>query len=450
MNPSLDYRILSAIDAYLYPAYTDTICPIVLQIELKTMLDEQENKHLSSAKNDENKKVSRQVYSTREYTDKRQSPPAPPPMRSSSVRERNRRRRMGRGTNTASEWIWVILAGALFAVVLVVSFAAFILVQSSEAQVAAIPTADVVLPTPVVAYNDYSNVLIDDTLVMPDGRSIELIPWDGQSRFTMIMVGLDRRPGQTGLTYRTDTMMLVSIDPASNSIGVLSLPRDLYVVIPGYASRQRINSAMVFGESSRLGYGPTLMMATVQNNFGIRVNDFLAVDFQAFIDVVDIVGGINITIDYTINDPRYPDMNYGYDPFYLAAGSHLLMGYDALRFARTRHGDSDIRRAERQQMAIFAIRDRILNFDMVPTLIAQSPALWSSWQDNIYTGLSFEQIIQLSLFVKDVPRENITMGVVDFRYLQSWSTPQGASVLIPNNARLPQLMTEVFGANYNQ
>lgn len=414
------------------------------------MLDEQENKQMpSTPKNSENKQSSRQVYSAREYADKR-PPPIPPPMRASAARERTHKRRIGRGSNSAGEWLWVILAGVLFAVVLVVSFGAFILVQSSESQVAAIPTADVTLPTPVVAYNDYSNVLIDDTLAMPDGSSIELIPWDGASRFTMIMVGLDRRPRQTGLTYRTDTMMLVSIDPVSNSIGVLSLPRDLYVVIPGYASRQRINSAMVYGESSRLGYGPTLMMTTVQNNFGIRVNDFLAVDFQTFIDVVDIVGGIDITIDYTINDPQYPNMNYGYDPFYLPAGSHHLMGYDALRFARTRHGDSDIRRAERQQMAIFAIRDRILNFDMAPTLIVQSPALWSSWQDNVYTGLSFEQIIQLALFVKDVPRENITMGVVDYRYLQSWSTPQGASVLIPNNARMPQLMTEIFGPNYNQ
>jgi LCP family protein required for cell wall assembly len=285
---------------------------------------------------------------------------------------------------------------------------------------------------------------------MLDGSTVELTPWDGESRFTMIMVGLDRRKGETGLSYRTDTMMLVSIDPVSNSIGILSLPRDLYVVIPGYASRQRINSAMVFGEVNRAGSGPSLMMATVQNNFGIRVNEFLAMDFQAFIDIVDAIGGIDITIDYTINDPQYPNLNYGYDPFYLPAGSHHLMGYDALRFSRTRHGDSDIRRAERQQQSIFAIRDRILNLEMVSPLLAQSPVLWNSLQDNLYTGLSFEQIIQLALFVKDVPRQNITTGVVDYRYLQSWSTPEGASVLIPNNGRLPQLMTEVFGASYNQ
>jgi polyisoprenyl-teichoic acid--peptidoglycan teichoic acid transferase len=392
----------------------------------------------------------RPIYSTKDYADKRAVPPPPPPdMLRSAPRERALKRRSS-SKNSVADWAWVVIAGALFAVVLVVSFGALVYVQANQAGVVAIPTAEIVLPTPVVVQNDYSNVLVDDTLVMQDGTSIELVPWDGQSRFTMVMAGLDRRPGETGLAYRTDTMMIVSIDPSTNSIGILSLPRDTYVVIRGYASRQRINSALVFGELERVPNGPNLMMETVQNNFGIRVNDYLAVDFQAFIDVVDAIGGIDVTIDYTINDNQYPSMNYGYDPFYLAAGTHHLMGYDALRFARTRHGDSDISRAERQQQAIFAVRDRILDADMVPTLLAQSPTLWTSWQDNVYTGLSFEQMIQLALYVKDVPRENIKTGVVDYRYLQSWSTPEGASVLIPNNSRLPELMIEVFGENYNQ
>lgn len=393
----------------------------------------------------------RPVYSTKDYADKRHMPPTPPPIETSAVRDRVRRRRIHkRGNNPVSEWVWVVVAGALFAVVLVVSFGAFVMVQASNTETVPLPTADVVLPTAVVARTDFSDVLVDNTLLLDDGSSIALEPWDGESRFTMILVGLDRRPGQTGLTYRTDTMMLLSIDPVSNSIGVLSLPRDTYVVIPGYASRQRINSAMVLGELEQSGYGPELMRDTVSRNFGIRVHDYMAVDFQAFIDVVDAVGGVEIETTYTINDPQYPGMNYDYDPFYLPAGTHFLNGYDTLRFARTRHGDSDIRRAERQQQVIYALRDRILDRDMVPTLLAQSPALWTSWQDNVHTGLSFEQIIQLGLYAKDVPRDNITMGVVNYQYLQSWSTPEGASVLIPNVSRLPELMTRVFGAEYNQ
>ncbi|GAB5490216.1 MAG: hypothetical protein Phog2KO_04310 [Phototrophicaceae bacterium] len=392
----------------------------------------------------------RPIYSTKDYVNKRNSPPPPPPAQNSTARDRVRKRRMNKRGNTAGEWVWVVVAAALFAVVLVVSFGAFVIVQASNADVTPIPTANVVLPTAVVARSDFSDVIIDDTLVLDDGSTIALEPWDGTSRFTMVLVGLDRRPRETGLAYRTDTMMLVSIDPISNSIGVLSLPRDTYVVIDGYASRQRINSAMVLGEIQQAGYGPELMRSTVSRNFGIRVHDYMAIDFQTFIDLVDTVGGIEVETSYTINDPQYPSMDYGYDPFYLPAGTHFLQGYDALRFARTRHGDSDIQRAERQQQVIYALRDRVLDLDMIPSLIARSPALWSSWQDNVYTGLSFEQIIQLGLYVKDVPRENITMGVVNYQYLQSWSTPAGASVLIPNVARLPELMTEVFGDQYNQ
>jgi LCP family protein required for cell wall assembly len=396
---------------------------------------------------------SRPVYSTTAYANKnkRDVPPPPPPARTSAARDRARKRRVSQG-NSSSEWVWVIVAGALFAVILVMSIGAFVYVQSSQASVEVLPTAEVAefLPTAVVASGSASNVVADEALVLPDGSSIELIPWDGESRFTMIVVGLDRRPGETGLSYRTDTMMLVSIDPQTNQIGVLSIPRDLYVQIPGYSQLQRINSAMVFGETFRAGYGPTLMMQTVQLNFGIRVHDFLAVDFQAFIDIVDAIGGITITSERTINDPQYPDMFYGYDPFYLPAGTHELSGYDALRYARTRHGDNDIYRAERQQQVIYAIRDKILDFGMVPSLVAQAPTLWDSWQDNVYTGLSFEQMIQLGLYVKDVPRESITMGVVNYEYLQGYTTQSGASVLIPNRSRLGGLMVEVFGSSYAQ
>ncbi|MGJ3238873.1 MAG: LCP family protein [Anaerolineae bacterium] len=412
------------------------------------MIDEPKNDR-QSEKPDPSIPSPRPVYSTKDYSSKRHNPP-PPPIQPSAARDRVRRRRMNRN-NSVGEWAWVVVAGALFAVVLVVSFGAFVIVQATNTETIPLPTANVILPTAVVARSEFeSQSLVDQTLVLDDGSSIRLEPWDGESRFTMVLVGLDRRPEQTGLAFRTDTMMLVSIDPATNRIGILSLPRDTYVVIDGYISRQRINSAMVLGELQEVGYGPTLMRRTIARNFGITVNDYMAIDFQAFIDLVDAVGGVSIETSYTINDQSYPNMNYGYDPFYLPAGAHFLNGYDALRFARTRHGDSDIQRAERQQQVILALRDRILNLDMIPSLIVQAPSLWNSWQDNIYTGLSLEQIIQLGLYVRNVPRENISLGVLDYRYLQSWSTPEGASVLIPNVSRLPELMTQIFGSNYNQ
>lgn len=396
------------------------------------------------------------IYSTRDYTtDTKPIPVAPTLQRHSNARDRIERRRVSRRTGF-SDWVWIVAAGLIVAVTLVLSFGAFYLVQTSTADAAEIiPTADVadLLPTPVVAYREFDDNAGSngrEVLSLPDGSTIELVPWDGTSRFTMVLVGLDRREGETGLLYRTDTMMLVSLDPLTNSIGVLSIPRDLYVQVVGYSSLQRINSALVLGESQRRGYGPTLMMQTVQLNLGMRVNEYMAVDFQVFIDLVNAIDGITIDNPRTINDRTYPDLNYGYDPFYLPAGTHELDGYNALRYARTRHGDSDIQRAERQQQVLYAIRDQVLTNEMIPTLLTRAPELWISWQDNVSTGLSIEQIIQLALYARDVPLENITMDVIDYSYLQSYTTPGGASVLIPNRARLGNLMVDVFGPDYNQ
>jgi LCP family protein required for cell wall assembly len=396
-----------------------------------------------------------QVYSTSAYSQKsRSTPPPPPPDHNSSARERSRRRRTSK-RNQASEWAWVIIAGGMIGVFALVIIGILIVLRLPQGSQEVIPTADVAaeLPTPVDARTEFvleNSDINGDILSLPDGSTIQLVPWDGTSRFTMILAGLDRRPGETGIGYRTDTMMLLSIDPQTNSIGVLSIPRDLYVQVPGYTELQRINTPMVFGEARQVGYGPELLMQTVQLNLGIRVNDYMAVDFQAFIDIVDLIGGVDVTIDYTINDAQYPNMNYGYDPFYLPVGTHHLNGYDALRFARTRHGSSDIQRAERQQQVIFAIRDRVLNRDMIPQLLMQAPAIWNTLSNNVSTGLSLEQLIQLGLYAKDIDINNIKTGVIDFSYLQGHTTESGASVLIPNRARLGELMAEVFGANYSQ
>jgi|FLYN01.1.fsa_nt_gi LCP family protein required for cell wall assembly len=378
-------------------------------------------------------------------------PPPPPLVRESAARERMRRRRV-RERRGGGEWAWVIIAAAMLGVVIISSMSIFLLLRSAQEEQEVIPTAAAVLPTPVDVRGDFSDLSAGDgqEVTLDDGRSIVLQPWNGTSRFTVLMMGLDRRPGETGLAYRTDTMMLVSIDPHSNTVGILSLPRDLYVEVPGYSALQRINSAMVLGELQRPGYGPTLAMQTAQYNFGIRVHDYVAVDFRAFITLVDAIGGIEVDVPYTINDPQYPNMYYGYEPFYLPAGFHHLDGATALKFARTRHQTSDFERAERQQQVLYAIRDRILDLEMLPQLIVQSPTLLSQLSENVYTGLTLDQMIQLAWYLKEIPPENIRTGVVDARYTMGYMTPEGASVLVPNRALIGPLMVEVFGANYSE
>lgn len=379
------------------------------------------------------------------------STPMPPEMeRQSAARERMRRRRV-QSRSRGSEWAWVIVAAAIFGIVVIGSLSLFIILQASQTQAEVIPTAAVVLPTPVDAREGFNGSgQTGEQITLNDGRSITLIPWDGNSRFTVLVVGLDRRPGETGLAYRTDTMMLVSIDPATKSIGILSIPRDLYVEVPGYSELQRVNSSMVLGELQRPDYGPELMMQTVQYNLGMRVHDYVAVDFNTFISIIDAIGGIDMDIPYSISDASYPDMNYGYDPFYIQAGFQHLDGKTALKYARTRHGDSDFGRAQRQQAVLYAIRDRVLSVDMLPQLIVQAPTIWNAISSGVSTGLSFEQILQLVYYLKDIPADSIKTGVIDERYTMGYMTPRGASVLVPDRAKLGGLMVEVFGTNYSQ
>ncbi len=380
-------------------------------------------------------------------------PPSPPPIaRDSSARDRSRRRRV-HSRGSGGEWAWVVIALALLSVVVIVSMSVFVLLRASQTEEEVIPTAAAVLPTPVDARTDFSsgqgNVEGAQEFTLSDGRSIILTPWDGNSRFTILIVGLDRRPNETGLAYRTDTMMLVSFDPATKKLGILSIPRDLYVEVPGYSELQRVNSPMVLGELRQPGYGPQLMMQTVQYNLGMRVHDYVAVDFNTFITLVDAIGGIDLNVPYSISDSAYPDMNYGYDPFYIRAGQQHLDGLTALKYARTRHGDSDFQRAQRQQMVLYAIRDKLLSFDMLSQMVVQAPTLWNELSTGVSTGLKFEQILQLGWYLKDIPTENIKTGVIDERYTTGYTTSQGASVLVPDRFNIGPLMVEVFGANYS-
>jgi anionic cell wall polymer biosynthesis LytR-Cps2A-Psr (LCP) family protein len=143
-------------------------------------------------------------------------------------------------------------------------------------------------------------------------------------------------------------------------------------------------------------------------------------------------------------------MNYGYDPFRLEAGYHRLDGETALKFARTRHGDNDIRRGERQQQVIFAIMDAVADPANLPRVLSQASVLWAAVRDNFYTDLTFEQMISLGLYVKDLPRDQIRSATFDFTYLSNYTTNEGAAVLIPNQARVGELMAQVFGPNYGE
>lgn len=262
------------------------------------------------------------------------------------------------------------------------------------------------------------------------------------NRTTILMMGIDRRPGDPFIS-RTDTMMLLSIDPDTETASLLSIPRDLYVVIPG-RGRDRINTAFVYGANGDSpAAGAALAMQTIEYNLGVPVDHYLMVDFGAFIQSVDALGGIEVNVPYNIDDPLYPDMNYGYDPLFIPAGFQHFDGELALKYARTRHQDNDFYRAQRQQQVLFAIRDRALALG-VTGLIQQAPVLYAQFSDGIRTDLSLEQIIALANIAVDIPEENIQSAVLDHNYVTDYRTEAGAQVLVLINEAAGPLIESMF------
>lgn len=274
--------------------------------------------------------------------------------------------------------------------------------------------------------------------------TVEVKSWSGTDRVTILLLGIDRRAGEQERGYLTDTMMLVTLDPVARTAAMLSIPRDLWVEIPGFGE-DTINTANRSGDwYDYPGGGPALAVKTVQHNLGVTINHYVRLDFTAFETFIDAIGGIDVFNEAEIDDPQYPDGSYGFDPFYLAAGPHHLDGHDALRYARTRHGATDIDRARRQQQVVMAVREQVLKLNMLPTLITRAPMLYQTLNESIWTDLSLDQIVSLALLAQDVPRENIRSAVIDYQYVQEGVTADGKQVLIPLRDKIRALRDELF------
>lgn len=259
---------------------------------------------------------------------------------------------------------------------------------------------------------------------------------------SVLLLGTDRR-GPEGGTNNTDTLMLAQFDPGTHRIAVLSIPRDLYVDIPGHGSG-RINTAYALGLNDGNG-GLVLARETVSDTLGIPVQHAVLVDFQACVAIIDTIGGVDIEVPYDIYDATYPDQGTGYDPFYISAGEHHLGGDTALKYARTRATSAgDFDRAARQRQLILAIRDRVLSLELMPTLVAQSPQLWAQFKDSFETDLTLSEIVDLMVTASRVPADQIVMAGIDQTYTRPYTTPGGAQVLLPDEVRIRALVTEVF------
>jgi polyisoprenyl-teichoic acid--peptidoglycan teichoic acid transferase len=259
----------------------------------------------------------------------------------------------------------------------------------------------------------------------------------------ILLLGKDERPDELGAPTRTDTMMILRVDFDNGTAKLLALPRDIWLALPGFEEyglyEGRINTAYYYGELYDIpGGGPKAAMDAVTLNFGVPLDHYAIVNFQGFVSIVDALGGIEIDVPKRIYDDSFPTEDYGYMTLVVEPGLQHMDGIQALRYARTRHQDSDTERVKRQQSVLLAIRDKALSFDA----FSKIPEVYLAAQGSFETDMSLPTLISYGFSGQGLDRDAITTFAIDQNYLAPWVTPGGAHVWIPQRARIGPVIEE--------
>ena len=275
-----------------------------------------------------------------------------------------------------------------------------------------------------------------------DTESVSIAP--RTPSINILLLGTDERPDEGG-PQRTDTLILTTIDPDSQTAGMLSLPRDLYVPFPTLGYNTKINTAWGIGEQARYpGGGPQLVMDTVSSFVGQSVPYYVRINFTGFTELVDLIGGIEINVPKTIHDEQYPTVDEGVETFHLDPGFQHMDGATALKYARTRNVDDDYGRSGRQQDVIRAVMNKVQSAGMLPTLLARAPQLLSTLRNSVETNIPVDKLIELATYVNDNPPREIRQLVLDSRYGEETYSPDGMWILLPDRAKVRAAVSTFF------
>ncbi len=269
-------------------------------------------------------------------------------------------------------------------------------------------------------------------------------PWDGSSRVTILLMGLDYNDWRAGQTPHSDTMMLLTIDPVNNTAAMMSLPRDLWVNIPGF-DYGRINEAYFNGEAYKLpGGGAELARQTVEQFIGVPIPYYVVMDFYTVIDIIDEVGGVELIPEQDVVVEKFGG---GEEQTLVAGQKYVLDGALALAYARERHtSGGDVDRARRQQQLILAFRKRILRYQDLPSFIAKIPAIYQDLSSGISTNISINDAVKLGVLALSLDADNISRAVINYEMVIQATSPDGEAILKPIPDKIRALRDEVFAS----
>ena len=268
-----------------------------------------------------------------------------------------------------------------------------------------------------------------------------IIPLRSEEPFTVLVMGTERNPKYPNGPNLTDTMIVLSYNPKTHTAGMLSVPRDIWVNIPGVGP-QRINTALEFG-------GTKTAALTVERYIGVPIEYYALVSYPAFVNLVNDVGGILVNVPQNIDDTCFPNgSETACTVFQLSQGWHLLNGTTALKFIRERHAfaTGDLQRDADQQQALLALKTALLK----PSNLLQVPKLISALQSLVTTNIPYADLPQLAREVINLNTSSITHNVLDCCTANSnnsvypYTTSGGADVLGRNPKAISAVVQQTF------
>lgn len=285
-----------------------------------------------------------------------------------------------------------------------------------------------------------------------DGEDVEIAAPSVQpevregERVTILLVGIDYAPGRE--TNLTDTMLVATLDPETGQGAMVSVPRDLYGV-PLAGDRifnAKLNSLMTVANADPGAYpegGPATLKAAIGEMLGTRIHYFAAIDLDGMREVIDTIGGVDVTVERRVNDPSYHDPFTNLRGFSIEPGPHRLDGTTALAYVRSRmgEGDNDFTRAERQQQVLTAIAAKLTAGNLLLSL----PGLLDAVRDNMATDIPSARIPDLATVAQDAElggMERIVLTPPEYMTVEPFS--EAGYILHPNLEAIRALGERLF------
>ncbi len=276
-------------------------------------------------------------------------------------------------------------------------------------------------------------------------KSDNLLIGQKDDRINLLLMGIGG-PGHDG-AFLSDTNIILSIKPSTKQVALISIPRDLGVKIGDHGIR-KINNANAFGEAANPGAGGDYARIIFEQTFGLTIPYYVRVDFKAFVELINEVGGVTIAVPRSFTDYQYPGPNYSYETVSFVAGNELMKGDRALIYTRSRHGGngegSDFARSRRQQQVLTALKEKLLSIGTYTNPVRIQNIL-DALSEHVSTNLDFGQLMYLASIGKDTDNKIIPLVIDDSAngFLNGGISASGAYLLTPRGGNFTAVNTAI-------